>query len=216
MVLFFTDRKKGYTDAEVVVHLQRRDEAVERWFYETSKRYFDKSFNEIFFDADRKQEVFQLAFIKLWTEIEDKKIKLIDGKLVRQQRSGGYEPMSCSLTTFLMAFARNEHREIVRNIHEGYYEELFDSADCKAQAVSDDYDDAEDIKNSIVDECIHEMSPGCVEILTMFYYEGKSLDDIMEARGEKNTSKNGLKTAKNKCMNTLKERVIERYKEYNK
>ena len=41
----------------------------------------------------------------------------------------------------------------------------------------------------------------------MFYYDGLSLDEIMEARGEKNISKNGLKTAKYKCMENLKAKV---------
>jgi DNA-directed RNA polymerase specialized sigma24 family protein len=79
---------------------------------------------------------------------------------------------------------------------------LFDAAD---------YDDADEMKNRIVDECIARISPSCVEILTMFYYRGMSLDEILAARGEKNSSKDGLKSAKNKCLNTLKTRVKEEY-----
>ncbi|MBQ8337469.1 MAG: sigma-70 family RNA polymerase sigma factor [Bacteroidaceae bacterium] len=207
--------KREYSDIEVVEGLQRRDASVEEWFYDSSKKYFNKCFNEIFFDKDRKQEVFQTAFIKLWTEIENKRIKVIDGCLCRQQRSGAYEPMNCNLTTFLMAFARTEHRELVRNVHDCYFEEVYDSAMHDSLfAVDGEYDNADELKNRIVDECIMNMSPSCVEILTMFYYKGMSLDEILVARNE-NTSKDGLKAAKNKCMTTLKKRVLEEYNSCN-
>lgn len=204
--------RKDYSDIEVVEGLQERDARVEKWFYESAKRYFDRSFNEVFFDDDRKQEIFQTAFIKLWTEIEDKRIKVIDGAVCRQQRNGVYEAMSCNLNTFLMAFARTEHRELVRNVHEEYYEEIYDSAMHDALfAVEGDCGDVDEMKSRIVDECLMGMSPGCVDILTMFYYKGMSLDEIVVARNDKNTSKDGLKTAKNKCLNRLKSRVMEVY-----
>ena len=69
----------------------------------------------------------------------------------------------------------------------------------------------DEMKSRIVDECIQLMSPACIDIITQFYYHGKSLDEIMVTRGGKNSSKDGLKTAKNKCMNTLRERVLKEY-----
>lgn len=203
--------KKAYSDIEVVNGLQRREAKVENWFYEAARKYFNASFNEVFFDKDRKQEIFQSSFIKLWTEIENGRIKVMDGAVCRQQRSGVYEAMNCSLTTFLMAFAKTEYRELVRNIKEQGCDELYDSAMCDTLFDAADYDDADEMKNRIVDECIARISPSCVEILTMFYYRGMSLDEILAARGEKNSSKDGLKSAKNKCLNTLKTRVKEEY-----
>ena len=55
------------------------------------------------------------------------------------------------------------------------------------------------------------MPPRCKEILTMFYYDNMSLDEIIEARGEKNISKNGLKVGKYKCMEALKDKIKEAY-----
>lgn len=203
-------RNESYDDFEVITGLQARNGAVERWFYESAQRYFNKCFKEVFFDEDKRQEVFQSAFIKLWTEIENRRIKIVSGIISRQQRDGSYEPMTCSLTTFLMAFARTEYREIVRNVHEEYYEELYDKVS-EPFGYGAGEDDAEELKNRIVDECIAAMSPNCVEILTLFYYKNKSLDEIMELRGDRNCSKNGLKSAKNKCMTTLRERVVAMY-----
>ena len=203
--------KKAYSDIEVVEGLQRRDAKVEEWFYRAAKRYFDSCFNEVFFDKDRKQEIFQTSFIKLWTEIEDKRIKTVDGVVCRQQRNGTYEPMTCSLTTFLMAFARTEFRELVRDVNESGWNEVYDPAVHDAMfAIEGECDDVDEMKTRIVDECIARMSPSCVEILTMFYYKGMGLDEILAARGE-NTSKDGLKTAKNKCLKTLKEKVTNEF-----
>lgn len=212
----FSKKARIYADAEVVDALQQHDRTMEEWFYHRAHRYFDDSFNAVFFDKDRKQEIFQAAFLKLWMEVDNHRISVVEGKVCRQQADGLYKPMTCALTTFLMAFARTEFRELVRSTKEDTYADLFDDAS-HADTLVTTFDAAEDIdeqKNRIVDECIQGMSPTCVEILTLFYYQGKSLDEILEIRKEKNTSKNGLKTAKNKCMNTLRERITAQYKRY--
>ena len=59
------------------------------------------------------------------------------------------------------------------------------------------------------------MPPRCLEILTLFYVKGKSLDEILEIRKDKNTSKVGLKSAKYKCMNALRERVTKMFDQLN-
>lgn len=207
-------RKGCYSDVEVVEGLQARNGTVERWFYESAQRYFERAFKELFFDDDNRQEIFQTAFIKLWTEIENKRIRVVDGKVCRQQGNGRYEPMTCSLNTFLIAFARTEFREQLRNVRDEYYEELYENINepfCCHENEPGEVDN-EELKNRIVDECIASLPSNCVEILTLFYYKNKSLDEIMELRDGKNESKNGLKSAKNKCMVTLRERVMNMYR----
>ena len=208
-------KHENHTDADAVEALQHRDRRMEDWFYETQKRYFDEKFNQVFFDKDRKQEIFQTAFLGLWTEIDNGRISVRDGQVCRQQNDGVFRPMTCTLQTFLMAFARNEYREVMRSNKETYVDEMFD--DAMGGEVQTPFDAAESTdaqKNRIVDACIQQMPPRCVEILTLFYYQGKSLDEIMELRQDKNTSKNGLKTAKNKCLNTLRERVTTEMQRY--
>ena len=204
--------KKEYTDMEVVNGLQQREQKVEEWFYRTSKRYFDTHFHEVFFDEDQKQEIFQTAFLKLWTEIQNGKITIVDETMCRQQRNGEYLPMNCKLTTFLFTFAKNEYREVVRNAHLTFTEEALDIQEySNVMAVFVDEEDIDAQKSRIVDDCLQEMSPNCLELLTLFYYENKSLDEILELRKDKNSSKDGLKTAKNKCMNTLRSKVTTEY-----
>lgn len=212
MIVIWGGNKKTYSDIEVVNGLQGRDGRVEEWFYNAARRYFEACFNEVFFNEDYKHEIFQSAFIKLWTEIENRRIKVDGNALCRQQRSGKYVPMTCSLTTFLMAFAKNEYRELVRNIHEESFDEFYDSAQYESVFAFDaDDGNADEMKSRIVDECIQLMSSSCIDIITQFYYQGKSLDEIMKTRDGRNSSKDGLKTAKNKCMNTLRERVLKEY-----
>lgn len=214
---FFLKRQVGYTDVQVIAGLQQRDKRTEEWFYHAAKRYFNDHFNEVFFDQDRRQEIFQTAFLKLWTEISNSRICLLEEKICRQQRNGEYQPMTCTLTTFLMAFAKNEFRELVRSMKYDSYDQLLDDdrrADVETVCSGLD-EDVDELRNRIIDDCISELSPRCADILTLFYYNGMNLDDILEIRSDKNQSKNGLKTAKNKCMNTLKERVVSEFKRFN-
>lgn len=60
-----------------------------------------------------------------------------------------------------------------------------------------------------IDELLHKMSKHCVEILTMYYVNGLSLDKILMFRTE-NKSKDGLKTSKAKCLAQLKTEVKRR------
>lgn len=214
-ILTLRGRKKQYSDLEVVLGLQARDHKVEEWFYAECRRYVMEKFDEIFFDQDRKQEVLQEAFIRLWTQIDDLRIKVQDDQIIRQQADGIYRPMTCSLLTFLMAIAKNEYREICRENREEYYAEFFeDEEHAVVQQIDWGEEEAEEQKDRIVAELVCQLSPHCREILTQFYYEEKSLDEILESRSDHNTSKDGLKTAKNKCMNTLKERILKEFERY--
>lgn len=208
-------KKKQYSDQDVVLGLQARDREVEEWFYAKCRQYIMEKFDEIFFDRDKKQEVMQEAFIRLWTQIDDLRIKMQDGKIVRQQADGVYRPLSCSLLTFLMAIARNEYREICRSNHEEYYADFFgDENNTEVILFDRDEDETEEQKNRIVAECVCTLSDRCREILTLAYYQGKSLDEILALRSDKNTSKDGLKTAKNKCMNSLKSKIQREFERF--
>lgn len=206
--------KRQYADAEVILGLQDRDHKVEEWFYRSSKMYFMSHFNKIFFDEDQKSQIFQDSFIRLWTQIEDREITVVDNVVCRHQRTGAVKPMTCTLNTFLFAIATNEYRELVRSSKEIYVEDYFDNAGLNIQSNQEE-DDEDEMKARVVDECIQMMPPRCLEILTLFYIEGKSLDEILEIRKEKNSSKVGLKSAKYKCMNTLRDKVIQMFHQLN-
>lgn len=202
-------KPKNFSDKDIIIGLQNHNPKIEQYFFDNTSRYFNIHFTQFFFDQDSKQEVFQTAIIKLWTEIENKTIKIIDDSVCRRQKSGEYCEMSASLNTFLMAFAKNEFRELLRNRNDDDFEDISNISEGHIDCIEDAFDETEN-KIQIIDECILSMSPNCIEIITMFYYQKKSLDEIMKLRGVQNSSKDGLKTAKNKCMVTLRKRVNER------
>lgn len=201
-------KEKQYSDREMVEGLQRRERAVEEYFFRTMRRYFIEHFNEEFFDKDAKEEIFQDSVVKLWTEITSERICIHDGQTARWQKDGKLAPLTCSLTTFLMGIARNEFREVVRDNRVTYVDRYFDDAlPTEAEVFADETEDDDARRQRIVAECVARLSPSCAEILTLFYYQGKSLDEIMELRGSQNSSKEGLKTRKHKCMTSLREKI---------
>lgn len=200
---------KQYSEQEIVRGLQAKDHKIEKWFFDHCREYFMDKFNEIFFDQDQREEIFQDSFLRLWTQIEDKRISVIDNVVCRINKDGEYSSLKCSLTTFLMAISKNEYREIVRNTKEMYVPEFFENANYSVLPTALE-DNIEDVKFQLVDDCLQQMSPRCIEILTMFYIQGMSLDEILTARPE-NTSKIGLKSSKYKCMNTLRDKVSQMF-----
>lgn len=207
--------KRQYTDSDVVLGLQARNHDVEEWFYNNSKHYFMNHFNQVFFDKDQKDSIFQDSFLRLWTQIENGEISIVNNIVCRLRKNGLFEPMTCSLNTFIFSIAKNEYRELVRNIKEVSVDEYFDSNYQNIEYHQTDDDDEAENKVRIVDECIQMMPPRCLEILTLFYIKGKTLDEIMEIRKEKNSSKIGLKSAKYKCMNTLRDKITKKFNQLN-
>ena len=54
----------------------------------------------------------------------------------------------------------------------------------------------------------------CYKIISLFYYEQKNYDEIMEM-SDNYTSKDALKTRKYKCMEQLQKRIEEKFNMYN-
>lgn len=175
-------------------------------------------------------DIFQECFVKLWTDIERFRIHVgPDDTVWRIDKTGADKPMTTRLHTFMMDIAKNVYRVWQRNEKEellddvmpcrGYTEDeehsyfdkisdkdsAWDNTESVVTSASDSFDqalsdnDQRGLMQEIVQIAIMDLSETCRDILTMFYYEELSLDEIMLRRGE-NTSKDGLKTGKYKCM----------------
>lgn len=72
----------------------------------------------------------------------------------------------------------------------------------------------EDLKSKIVSECVMNLPDSCYKIISLFYYEQKNYDEIMEM-SDNYTSKDALKTRKYKCMEQLQKRIEEKFNMYN-
>lgn len=209
-------KQNSKTDAEYVLLIQdKHDKAMEE-FYHLAKRYFKNSYHSVFSRMDLMDDIFQQSFVKLWTEIETRKIFVGESdELFRYDRNGNIRKLTCSLNTFLIDIAKNDYRSWLRNDHltlEDDFESFAHMKEVTSVACGDE--SVETLREQIVNSCVLELPPRCKEILTMFYYQGMTLDEIIIARGEKNISKNGLKTSKYKCMESLKAKVRDTFLRY--
>ena len=204
---------KTYSDVAYVDGVFRHDPIMERALHYHCKRYFDENYKCVFFVGDEyKDEIFQEAFITLWEKIINKKIYVEDGEL--KGKNGNV--FSGKLTTFFMSIARLKYLELVReNLHR--YTDVEEERRRREQEAemfkSLLYDSDDETMLEIIADCISKMSKQCNQILTMFYYEEKTLDDIMI---ELTTfeSKNALKTRKYKCMEELRKSAKSIYRRY--
>lgn len=196
----------NWTDIEMVQAVQRHDNRTLERCYHDCKSYFTAHAGAFFVAETLIDDIFQESMIHLWREIETRRIELRDG-IVCRWNGGELQPMNCSLRTFLLAIAKRKHWEQLRKQqqltvtddvrlldHERYGDTATDEADEQEQ------------RERIVSDAVLGMSDRCRQILTLFYFEHRSLDDILSIRPE-NTSKVGLKTSKYKCMQRLRETV---------
>lgn len=216
MILSF-GKNKTITDSQIIREIQKRNERVTESFYNECKKYFMSSYKAVFSKDDIKEDVFQQSFVKLWTEIETHKIFLdMNDNILRIDRRGNIRCLTCNLKTFLIDIAKNDYRDWLRNDRlelKDEFESFAHMVEIRSAIMPND--SSESLQEQIIANCVFELPPRCKEILTMFYYNNMTLDEIILARGEKNTSKNGLKTSKYKCMENLKGKVKEMYNKYN-
>lgn len=207
-------KQKKYSDKSYIQGLQQRDKLIEQACYDYLRKYFEQNYRGLFFIEDeQKNEIFQESYITFWQNVENRKIYVEDDVL--KGRDGS--EFRCSLTTYFMGIARlkylewtrqnkshgnidDDERYIYGNAEELYTEILYDMEDTSM--------------TDIISDCISRLSTGCTQIMTLFYYKEKSLDEIMiEVPTYK--SKDALKTAKYKCMQNLKKCATSTYERFN-
>lgn len=215
MGVFF--KAKTYSDVAYVEGVaskeKRKSEQACRALYNHCKRYFDENYRGVFFVGnEHKDEIFQEAFVTFWEIIIKKKIYVEDGVL----KGKGGETFSGKLTTFFMSIARLKYLEWTRHNMRGPITSVEEQRrrEQEMELFKDIlYDEENGIMIEIIAECISHMSERCNQILTMFYYEEKTLDDIMvELRTFE--SKNALKTRKYKCLEELRKSAKSIYRRY--
>lgn len=192
--------------------LQQKEEAVEVAFYTGCYRYFKENQKGLLTCkndcAEEARDLFQDAYLILWDEITSRRIHIRNNCLFRYDRKGDSRCMSATLQTYLMSIIKNKGYERVRE------EELYvrDPEDPEDPADPSELE-PEISREDIVALAVDSLPKRCQEILTLFYYEQKNLDEILAVRKE-NISKDGLKSGKSKCMGQLRERILAEFKKY--
>lgn len=208
--MIFEFRRKSYTDIQIVEAYQSGDKKIQQFWYDKCRSQFGKGTSNYggLTDYDR-DDLFQDSFIIFWEKMESHQIYTHDGMVhVISQKGDSIIP---DMLGYFMRIVKNKYlemfhsgkyvipiNEVVTSSNDDFFEELY-------------WDEDPDVeKDRIVSQCLLTLPKSCLEILTMFYYEKKSLEQILEERPE-NNSYDGLKSRKSKCMTNLKKRITESF-----
>lgn len=205
---------KQIKESELVIGTYNKSKKAQYDIYKYCYNYFKHNYRGIFFinDEDSANEIFQNSFIKLWENIENKKIQVKDGILMGKDS----KPLKGSLLTYFMGIAKLKYLEYVReNPIIPNLDTLLNKENeySKNELISIMYGHTDNIQLEIISDLLSKMSERCREILTKFYYEEKNLDRIL-IEIPSITTKEALKTRKHKCMTMLKETANSMYKNY--
>ncbi|NPD91834.1 RNA polymerase sigma factor [Xylanibacter muris] len=203
MTDFFKIRRKGFTDSEYVEGIKARDSRIQCSLYEKCREMFLKNTSKYGgLSFDDMKDLFQEAYIIMWEKMERGDIfSDADGVFARRTDGTVYPT---GIAGFFMQTVSNKYHDRLRQ--------------CRNTVELDSYtdivifpdDDPDITRDKIVGQCVKTMPQRCVEILTMFYYEKKTLEEILVERMN-NSSYDGLKTSKYKCVKKLKTRIREAF-----
>lgn len=208
--MIFQFRHKSYTDVQIVEAYQSGDKRTQQFWYEKCRlQYGIGTSNYLGLTDYMKDDLFQDSFIILWEKMEARQIYVDGGCIHAISRKGEY--IIPDLLGYFMRIVKNKYlelyhsgryiipiNEVITSSNEDFFEELYWD------------EDPDVVKDRIVSQCLLSLPKSCIEILTMFYYEKKSLEQILEERPE-NSSYDGLKSRKSKCMTNLKKRIMESF-----
>lgn len=203
-------------EARLVAGMYDKHRRTQYELYAYCSDYFWEHYRGVFFaDEGTAAEIFQNSFVKLWENIESRKIYVEQGRVMGKDR----KPLDGSIRTYFMGIARIKYMEWVRQ-HPVYADPETEMGKKAKEAGFDVqeyldmlYDYSDNVMLEIVADIISQMSPRCNEILTKFYYEEKDLDGIL-LEIPSFASKNALKTQKHKCLETLRTSAKEIYQRY--
>ena len=197
---------REYSDIKFVEGIRSGMEDVQRRFYFRCQECFRK--NSALYDIteEERKDLFQDSFVILWDKVIDGQIYTEGDKVYAVKRGGPAEVPD--LVGYFMRIVKNLYLETLRS--RGRILEIPEESDNGG-----DIWWAEDrgaMRNMLIKQAVILLPRRCREILTMFYYQGMTLDEIMEERSA-NQSYNGVKTAKSKCLDILKVRLLHRFEE---
>lgn len=208
--MIFEFRRKSYTDVQIVEAYQTGNKKVQQFWYDKCRSQFGKGTSNYggLTDYDR-EDLFQDSFIILWEKMESDQIYVHDGAVHVVSKNG--DSVIPDLLGYFMRIVKNKYLEmfhsgkyvmplndVVTSSNEDFFAELYWDEDPNVE------------KDRIVSRCLLSLPKSCIEILTKFYYEKKSLEQIFEERPE-NSSYDGLKSRKSKCMANLKKKITESF-----
>ncbi len=153
-------------------------------FYESFRSEFLRWIMRDFKCAeDDSKDVFQVAVLIVYDNIQK-------GKL---------DHLTSSLKTYLFSVGKNLAHEWGRKAQRNL---PFEPEHYIQSMVADDPETGMEEKLDLVYECLKKIGPPCRQLLELFYFNRKTMDEITLALGYKNTD--SAKNQKYKCMGRLR------------
>lgn len=205
-------------EAILIAGMYNKNQSAQNKLYKYCADYYYEKYRSIFYaPEDDVEEIFQEAFIKLWENIECRKI-YVEDNIIKGKND---EPLDGSIRTYFMGIARIKYLEWVNkrpfyvdpNTETGrdFIDNGFDINEYLEMSYGDS--DSDNVMYEIISDSLSKMSSRCYEILTKYYYECKKLDRILQEIPSIE-SKDALKTKKHKCMENLRAHSNQIYQKY--
>lgn len=172
-------------DSEVFERICRGDEESLEFLYKKYYRMMTKLVTTNNGSEQEAKDIYQEALIVFWQ-------KATRGELI----------LTSKISTYLYSICLNLWRK---------------ELDRKRRLINEEKDDLEFMdtesteRAKIIHQCIHDLGDTCKQVLSYYYFDGLSMQDIADKLGFANT--NTAKTKKYKCKKKLDELVKSRYSE---
>lgn len=167
------------TDDEVITRIKQGDESALDYLYQKNYKMMVNMIIKNSGSQEEAEDIYQEALILFWR-------KITSGNLV----------LTSKISTYLYSVCQNLWRKELERKSRLSNEE-------KEEIETNDYDAREQIK--IIHQSIGELGEVCRQILTLYYFDGLSMDIIAQRLGFSNAD--SVKTKKYKCKKELDEKI---------
>ena len=191
MVLTFILKPTLMNEGDVIFQLKKGDRDTLKKIYLEHKREFFKFANRFHLKDMDLEDIYQDAMIAL----------------MENAQKGKMDDLGCSIKTYLFSIGKYMAYNHTRNKSKTYHTKddyVFDKHEYETMDSILENESLSFYQKKIVDG-LKKLGNKCREILTLFYYSGLTIEEIMSAQGYEN--KNTVKSQKSRCLKSLKELI---------
>ena len=179
--------------AEITLEdLRKGSDKVLRRVYEQNRDKFLNYARRYNLSEDENIDIYQDAYVIFYDNV----------------MSGKIERFTSSISTYLFSIGKylifDQMRKNKKKVSGNYDLSLVGEDDHDVSTMEMDRPDLTN-EQALLKKYFDTLGAKCQELLTLFYYRGFTINEIMEA--ENYNSENVVKAAKSRCMKTLRERI---------
>ncbi len=176
---------------DVISQLKKGDRDTLKKIYLEHKTDFFKFANRFHLNEVDLEDIYQDATIVL----------------IENAQKGKMDDLNCSIKTYLFSIGKYMAYNHARNNLKTYHPKddyVFDKHEYETMDSVMENQSLSFYQKKIVDG-LKRLGNKCREILSLFYYSGLTIEEIMDAQGYEN--KNVVKSQKSRCLKSLKELI---------